>query len=93
MDGPRESHTKWNKSEREWEISHDITYIWNLKIGYKWQDRNRITEVENELMVTREQRVNLRDWVDIYTVLYIKLIANKDLLYSTGKSVMAYMGK
>ena len=44
-------------------------------------------------MVTREQRVNLRDWVDIYTVLYIKLIANKDLLYSTGKSVMAYMGK
>ena len=44
-------------------------------------------------MVTREQRVNLRDWVDIHTVLYIKLIANKDLLYSTGKYVMAYMGK
>ena len=35
--------------------------------------------------------------IDIYTLLYIKQITNKDLLYSTGNftqySVMAYMGK
>ena len=35
--------------------------------------------------------------IDIYTLLYIKLITNKDLLYSTGNSaqytVMTYMGK
>ena len=35
--------------------------------------------------------------IDIYTLLYIKQITNKNLLYSTGNStqysVMAYMGK
>ena len=30
MDGPRDSHTKWNKSERERHIVNDITYTWNL---------------------------------------------------------------
>ena len=38
----------------------------------------------------------LGDW-DIYTLLYIKQITNKNLLYSTGNptqySVMGYMGK
>ena len=41
-----------------------------------------------------------RKWetgIDIYTLLYIKQVTNKDLLYSTGKSaqysVMTYMGK
>ena len=31
MDGPRDDHTKWNKSERERQISYDITDMWNLK--------------------------------------------------------------
>ena len=31
MDGPRDCHTKWNKSDREREISYDTTYMWNLK--------------------------------------------------------------
>ena len=31
MDGPRDYHTKWSKSDRERQIPHDITYIWNLK--------------------------------------------------------------
>ena len=31
MDGPRGYHTKWSKSDRERQISHDITYMWNLK--------------------------------------------------------------
>ena len=29
--GPRDYHTKWSKSDRERQISYDITYIWNLK--------------------------------------------------------------
>ena len=33
MDGPGDYHTKWSKSEREREISYDITYMWNLKYG------------------------------------------------------------
>ena len=30
MDGPRDYHTKWSKSERERQIPHYITYVWNL---------------------------------------------------------------
>ena len=31
MDGPREYHTQWSKSDWEGQISYDITYMWNLK--------------------------------------------------------------
>ena len=31
MDGPRNYHTKWSKSDRERQISYDITYMGNLK--------------------------------------------------------------
>ena len=31
MDGPRDSQTKESKSEREKQISYDITYMRNLK--------------------------------------------------------------
>ena len=31
MDGPRDYHTKWSKSDRERQILYDITYMWNLK--------------------------------------------------------------
>ena len=41
--------------------------------------------------------INWEIGIDIYTLLYIKQITNKDILYSTGNStqysVMAYMGK
>ena len=30
MDGPRDYHTKWSKSDRERQISYNITYVWNL---------------------------------------------------------------
>ena len=31
MDGHRDYHTKWSKSEWERQIPYDITYMWNLK--------------------------------------------------------------
>ena len=31
MDGPRDTHTKWTKSEREMQIPYETTSIWNLK--------------------------------------------------------------
>ena len=31
MDGPRDYHTKWSKSDRERQISCDNTYMWNVK--------------------------------------------------------------
>ena len=54
MDGPRDLHIKWSKSDRERQIY--ITYMWNLKKWYKWtylQKRNRHTDIENKLMVTK----------------------------------------
>ena len=54
-DGPKDGHTKWSKSDRERQISYDIVHMWNIKKGYKWtylQDRNRVTDVENNPPVT-----------------------------------------
>ena len=31
MDGPRDYHTKWTKSNRERQTLHDVAYIWNFK--------------------------------------------------------------
>ena len=31
MDGPRDNHTKWSKSDRERQIPYDMAYMWNLK--------------------------------------------------------------
>ena len=31
MNGPRDCHTEWSKSDREREISYDIAYMQNLK--------------------------------------------------------------
>ena len=33
MDGPRDCHTKWSKSDRERQILNDIAYRWNLQNG------------------------------------------------------------
>ena len=33
MDGPRDYHTNWSRSERERQIPYNITYMWNLKYG------------------------------------------------------------
>ena len=31
VDGPRDYHTDWSKSDRERQISYDISCMWNLK--------------------------------------------------------------
>ena len=41
MDGPRDYHAKWRKSDRERQISYDIAYMWNLK--KKKRDTNELT--------------------------------------------------
>ena len=33
MNRPGDYHSKWTKSDRERQISYDITYMWNIK---KW---------------------------------------------------------
>ena len=30
MDGPRDCHTEWSKSDTKRQISYDIAYMWNI---------------------------------------------------------------
>ena len=91
MDGTRHSHTKWSKSERERQISYDITYIWNLIYG------------TNELFYRKETRGHEQtcacqgggggsgmDWesgVNRCKLLLLEQISNEILLDSTGNSI------
>ena len=67
MDGPRDYHTKWNQSDKE--KYHDITYLWNLKKWYKWtylQNRNRLTDIENKVTVTKREMGGGRDKLEVW---------------------------
>ena len=47
MDETGDCHTKWSKSDRETQISFDITYMQNFKKWYKWThllNRHRLRE-------------------------------------------------
>ena len=33
VDGPKGHYAKWNKSDRRWQISYDLIYMWNLKMN------------------------------------------------------------
>ena len=51
------------------------------------QSRNRLTDLENKLMVGGVGEGVVRvSGIDTYTLLYLRWITNKDLLYSTGNS-------
>ena len=96
MDGHRDCHTEWGKSDRG-EILYDMPYMWNL-------NRNDINELTKQ-----EETHGLREWtygcwgteweegivrefgMDMYTVLYLKWITSKDLLSSTRNSAQCYM--
>ena len=60
MDGPRDYHIKWSKSDRERQISYDITYMWNLKNETNeliyWYKTEVDPNIENKLMVTKGER-------------------------------------
>ena len=69
MGGPRDDHTKWSKSDRERQISYDITYMWSLKKWYKWtylQNRNRLTDIENKFMVIKGKRGGMMDKLGVW---------------------------
>ena len=55
------------------------------------QSRNRLTDLENELMVAMGEGIVEYFGKDVYTLLYLKWINNKDLLYSTGNSAQRYV--
>ena len=68
---------------------------------YKWtylQNRNRLTDLGNELMVNQEGegcgKGMVREFgADMYTLLYFEWIAKKNLLYSTWNSAQCYVAR
>ena len=105
MDGHRNCHIKWNKSDNEKHISYNITYMWNLKInGYKktyLQERNRRTSFKNKFRLPKIQ-VGWRGMDQVFvfgkcTLCYMEWLANRALLYSIGNStqncVITYIWK
>ena len=88
MDGPKDCHTEWSKSEREKQISYINAHMWNLKKCYRWsylQSRNRDTDVENKRMGIKGKGGGGMNWemgINIYTlfILCIKLITNENIL-------------
>ena len=59
--------------------------------------QNRLTDLENELMVTRQEWEGWREGIvrefgiHMYTLLSLKWITNKDLLHSTVSSAQYYV--
>ena len=83
------------KSDKEEEISDGIPNRLNLKRN----DTNQLiykteTDLEHELMIKRgkawTERIVRESGMDMYTLLYLKWITHKDLLYSTRNSSQCY---
>ena len=93
VDGSRDCYTEWSKSEREKQISYINAYMWNLEKWYRWtvlQGRNWDTDVENKCRDTKGGKLlggvggGVMNWaigIDMYTLMCIKLMTNKNLLY------------
>ena len=61
MNGPWNNHTKQNKPDRKSRKSHDITYMWDINLKpTNEQDKQRLMDMDNGLVVTRGQGVRGR---------------------------------
>ena len=67
MDGPRDYHTQWSKSDRERQIPYVITYVWNL--GYDTNEpvyktkQKQTRDLENSVVVAKtEGGEGGKDW-------------------------------
>ena len=57
MDGPRNYHTKWSKSDLDKYHVISLTCRIKKKIQMNYlQIRNRLTDIENKLMITKRER-------------------------------------
>ena len=55
------------------------------------QNRERLTDLADELMVARGEGIAREFGKAMYTLLHSKWITSKDLLYSTGNSAWCYV--
>jgi len=56
MDRRRDYHTKWNKSDRERQISHGIPYLWNFLKMIQMDLFKKQIERRRESYGTKEER-------------------------------------
>ena len=72
---------------------YDIPYKRNLKRNdtNECKKRKRLIDLENKFMVARGKGNGRELETDMYTLLYLKGIFNKDLLYSTWNSAQCYL--
>ena len=93
MDAIKDSQTKWSRSERERQIPHDITYMWNLKYGIN--DPIYRTETDSQtwrtgLWLPRRRGGSGMDGefgVHRCKLLHLEWMGYGVLLYSTGNYV------
>ena len=76
--------TEISQTEKDRYTYINITYMWNRKKGYKWtylQNRNRLKDIENKLMVTKGDssgggvvvaEINYEFGINMYTLQYTK---------------------
>ena len=61
MDGPRICHIEWCKSDREWQVSGDITYIWKCMIALI----SHASKVMHKILQARLQQYMNRELPDV----------------------------
>ena len=93
-------HMEWSKLDRELETAGDIPYMRNLKkhdtdeLIYKTETHTDLREWTYGCSGRGEGRMGeqiVREFgMDRYTLLYLRWITNKDLLYRTGNSTQRY---
>ena len=52
MDGPRDFHTEWSKSDKERQVSYDITHMWNLILKNDTNELIYKTETDSQISKT-----------------------------------------
>ena len=74
----------WNLLKKKKKKPHELIY-----------KTKRLTDLENELMVARGNKngegIARKFGMAMYTLLYLKWITNKDLLYSTWNFAQCYV--
>ena len=81
MDEPRDHHAEWY-SQTEGEIFYDMPHIWKETIQVNLENRKR---QRKNLWLLGEEIIR-KFGRDMYTLLYLQWISNKDLLQGTGNS-------
>ena len=100
MDGSRDCHTKWSKSEKEWHMPHLCV---DYNIWHKWtylENRNRCTDIKNRCVVVKGEGLGEGEIGSLRlaeTKYYRGWTNNRVLPYSTGDyvqySVIDHNGK